>query len=262
MSDIIVDDSIEKISQEEALNKIDELKDLIHSDEFREAVKKCTDKHVEIITTYKPEIAECKEDFADAGVACMPDLSKKDKKHRCREFASTFNKLQGYWDNEEAANGETKISRLAAQVGQLVKWFDFLGDDRIVEALKLNGIYLDEKKMGKVTDEYPLTASCANTMKSCLDDAKVKNSKIREATKELTEDLYANNVPSDLQFDKDINPIGLKASSFNKICKANAVKMSKSKEKADKYISGLAEKSAFNEASEQLMQESLSEIFN
>lgn len=263
MSNTIIDDEVEKITQDEALQKFDEMKDLIHSDEFKDAIQKCTDTHVEILTTYKPEIKECKEDFADAAMACFSDLGKREKKKKSREFQTIFNKLHGFWDSEdENSSGETKIDRIATQVSNLIKWFAFLGDDRVKTALESRGIYLDDAKTEKIISEYPLTTGAATTMKSCLDDATTKNRKIREMTKSLAENLYADNVPTELQFDKDTNPIGLKPASFNKICKANAMKMTKSKEKADKYITDMAEKAAFNEATEQLIQESLAEILD
>ena len=258
-----VDDSVEKVDASQALSKLDELKDLVHTDEFKEAVQKCTDKHVEIIETYKPEIKECKQDFAEAAATCFSDMGKREKKRMMRDFQSTFNKLHRLWDSEEQnSSGETKLSRLAQEVSNVIRWFDFLGDDRMKTLLQDNGVYIDDAKTRKITKDYPLTDAVGQTMKSCLDDATLKNRKIREMTKDMSEDLFSSNVPTELQFDKDTNPIGLKASSFNKICKANAVKMTKSKEKSDKYISDLAEKAAFNEATEQLVQESLADLLN
>lgn len=263
MSELIIDDSIEKIDSEEALKKVDMLKDLVHSDEFKKAVDTCTDKHLEIMTSIKPEIKECREDFADSAVSVFKDLGlkKKELKQKAREFSSVFNKVLPYYD-EDLKNdaGETKLSKIASQVAFLLKWFDFLGDDRLKEHLAFNGINIDSSNIAKLTATYAGIDASAKTMKQCLDDAVMKNGKIREISKALSEELYCDNVPAALQFDKDVNPIGLKPSAFNKICKVNAMKKTQKKEKTEKMLASLAEKSVFNEASEQLMQETLSDL--
>ena len=137
---------------------IEDLKDFIGSDEFKESINKASEQRLKIINDFTPEMKEIKQEFIDYMIEGSGANSKEEKKEAKKKFSKEFKKAVDYlhyaggWPKPET---KAKLETLAENVEIAIKYFDFMQNPVFKDKLAAHGIYIDESKTKKITDDYP-----------------------------------------------------------------------------------------------------------
>lgn len=254
---MIIDD------EEQDQMSVEELKDFIHSDEFKGSIEKASESRLEIINDFTPEMKDIKKEFVEYMTLGSGASSKDEKKEAKRKFNKTFKKVvdyvhyQGGWPKPDT---KAKLETLAENVEVAIKYLDFMQCSLFRDRLTEHGIYIDDSKTRKLTDDCPdIKPETWENLKGMIEDGSQCQGKICQSADNIKINIFENEVPAELQYSKD-NPGGLKKGAFNKLVTAKAMATKKTEEKYKKYLDNLTENSIFNVAREELIQEGVENI--
>lgn len=240
----------------------DEVKDYISSDDFKKVLDEAVPEKLKIVNDVNPEIKEIKGEFIEymlksAGVA---DNEKKDA---AKKFAKIFKKVsdftffKGGWPKADSIG---KLEALAENVAIALKFLDFMQIKDFRDCLAKHGIYIDDKKTKTLKDDYPsINEGSWENMLSMFDDNKNCQTKICESVDKIEKTIFEEEIPDEVKFSKE-NKCGLKKGSFNKIIAAEVAKKTKTKEKAESYMTTLTENIIFNVERENILKDHLTNM--
>lgn len=156
-----------------------------------------------------------------------------------------------------------KLAKLVDTLSSVHALLKYIGCNTLDEELQKRGIRVISKSMEEQSEvfENELVKKDVNGVfeQTCL-----IQSDIEEAKRKITEDIFSSMVPSELQYDKNTNPTGLKGSDFDKLVsiKHSIIKAEKSdndeKEKVNDKVTVEAEKKTFDIARNETILEFLS----
>ena len=166
----------------------EEVKDYIHSDEFKQTLEKASPSRLKIILEYNPEMKEIKDEFVEYMMHAAKDLNE-DEKELQKKFRKIFKKVVDYyhytggWPKE---NTPAKLETLADNVECALKYLDFAQISDFRDKLAARGIYIDDKKSKTLKDDYPsIKEETWENLKSMLDDASTCQGKICNSADEI-----------------------------------------------------------------------------
>ncbi len=259
-----------EIDEAEVQSQVEEIKDFVHSDEFKEIVQKATQHRLNIMTTIAPEMKDIKQEFIDymtesSKVDKSDEVSKEDAKELKRKFGRIFKKLVDYTHyvgGYPRPETPSKLDVLADNVEIALKYLEFAKDQSFKTKLAERGIFIDEKKTKKLADDYPqLNPDTWENFKSMIDDGSECQGKICTEADKIKIDIFENDLPDEVKFSKD-NKVGLKTATFNKMVSAEAITAKVTEDKARRKLSNMSATSAYNIAREQVVTEHLAETID
>lgn len=248
-------------SSEETLSP-EEIKDYIHSDDFKQTLEKAVPSRVKIMEEFTPEMKEIKEEFVDYMVNAAKDLNE-DEKELAKKFRKIFKKVVDYHHYKGGwprPNTPAKLETLAENVEYALKYLDFAQITDFRDRLATRGIFIDDKKSKTLKDDYPnIKEGTWKNLRGMLDDGSTCQGKICNSADEIKINIFENDLPEEIRFSKD-NKCGIKKGPFNKMVTAEAMKKSKTDEKLKKYVTNLSEASVFNISREELLKERFTDM--
>lgn len=247
---------------EEMMTTPDEIKDYIHSDEFKQTLEKAAPSRMKILTEFTPEMKDIKVEFVEYMMNAAKD-SDEDEKELQKKFRKIFKKVvdyhhyQGGWPKP---NTPAKLETLAENVEYALKYLDFAQIREFRDRLEAHGIYIDDKKTKTLKDDFPnLNEETWENLRDMLDDGSTCQGKIHNSADEIKINIFEEDVPEEMRFSKD-NKCGIKKGPFNKMVTAEAMKKIKTEEKMKKYMTNLSEASIFNISREELLKERFTDM--
>ena len=259
-----------EVDETEVQSQVEEIKDFIHSDEFKEIIQKASSHRLSILTSYVPEMKDIKQEFIDymiesSKVNKEDEVSKEDEKELKKKFGRIFKRLVDYTHyigGYPRPETPSKLDVLADNVEIALKYLEFAHDQSFKTKLAERGIFIDEKKTKKLTDDYPqLNAETWENFKSMIDDGSDCQGKICSESDKIKNDIFENDLPEEVKFSKE-NKAGLKTGTFNKMVNAEAITAKVTEDKARRRLSNMSATSAYNIAREQVVTEHLAETID
>lgn len=230
------------MSEDEEASSI-ETTDYIHSDEFKEIIKKAAPARLKIMTELTPEMKDIKEDFVTFMNNGEKGLSDEAKKENTKRFRKLFKRLvdfhhyQGGWPKP---NSPAKLDTLADNVELALKFFDYAGITTFRDKLAQRGIFIDDNKSRTLKDDYPdLTDGTSSNLKKIFDDGSYCQGEICNSADEIKINIYGNDLPEEVKC-SSANKCGIKKGAFNKMVTAEAMKSLKTNEKMRKTLENFA----------------------
>jgi hypothetical protein len=174
-----------------------------------------------------------------------------------KEVSATYKQVCDLLIPEELEDGEpSKIQKMVQKITSVLKMLDYLGDNRIEEEFKKSGIELKYKKLSE--EEVFSQSHIKENVECIFNNGKNIKEDINKNNEEIKTNIYENSVPSDLQFDKSMNPTGIKSSDF---CKLVDLKAKLLQAQDDDTKEKISEK-ASDMAGDYLMQNRRNELLN
>lgn len=236
----------------------EDLKELIHNDDFKNALDKASESRIPVID-YNQTMKDNKSEFIDYMIEGSGIKDKREKKRLKKSFSRVFNKLLDYKYHDDEIENSTKIDKLAEDTAIVLKYFDFMQDYSFKNKLADYGIYIDDSKSRKLTDDYPnINPESWESFNSIISDSCSCKKDIKKVSDDINNNIFENNVPEDLKYSKS-NPRGLNKSAFNKLVVGKTLAL-QSKDKLEDFLTNAIENSIFAAAREELLQEGLEEI--
>ena len=256
---------------------IDEKNKLIRSEEFDKALSEAAEIKKETLTLCKSRKRNNFMHFQDVMVVANPKIQSLldvKKSHRTQQDndeikkfkknVSTLYKQTCFFLNpEEVEEGEeTLTQKMVKRLAIAVRMLDYLGNNDLDKEFEKYGIKLNYKKM-KDEDTFS-NENIKKDIESIFTTGTTILSDIQKNDEKIRMDIFENSVPQDLQFDKQMNPIGIKDTDFCKLVgiktKLLMAKDEDQKEKIDDQANNLAGQYEFNSARNKIMQTKLMEI--
>lgn len=174
-----------------------------------------------------------------------------------KEVSTTYKQVCDLLIPEELEDGEpSKIQKMVQKITSVLKMLDYLGDNRIEEEFKKSGIELKYKKLSE--EEVFSQSHIKENIECIFNNGKNIKEDINKNNEEIKTNIYENSVPSDLQFDKSMNPTGIKSSDFCKLVDLKAKLLQAQDDDAKEKIS----EKASDMAGDYLMQNRRNELLN
>lgn len=185
-----------------------------------------------------------------------------DDNNKIKEFkkstSSSYKQVCDLLVPENLEDGElSKIQKMVQKITNVIKFLDYLGDNRIEEEFKKSGISLSYEHMSE-TDIFGRDY-IKEQMESMFNVGKNNKMDIDKHNEVIKTDIYESLVPIDLQYDKTSNPTGIKVSDFCKLVdlKAQMLQAQNNSEDKEKIID-----KATNMAGDYIFQNKRNEILN
>lgn len=255
---------------------VDVKTDLICSEDFDKLLDQAVSIKKEIQTSCKDRDRQNYSRFYELMLLSRNDISDildkrnkdrtDDEKKRLKEFkkqmSKTYKTVCDLLVPEDLEEGEeSKVSKMVSKIGLVVKLMDFLGNHVLEEEFKKYGIELKFEKLNQnpvfqnenVERDVKDTMECGKSLKKEVDDN--KNS--------ILDSIYPN-INTDLIYDKDTNPVGIKTGDFNKLVdlklKVVMAKDEDQKGKVEEQVENIASDKTFENARNEVMQRKLQDL--
>lgn len=269
-----------------AENACDRRVELICSDDFDNALKSGSERCIEIEGTIKERDKANYATFYDImlrGNPEMESISDKRKSTRTPQEEEAFNAFRKrvrsqyrmvrdfiFVDEDESVDGDgvnsdvpKKLSKLVETIANVAQLLEYTGNDMLFTLLRERGVTLG---VVPLEDAAPAFASDSvrDAVKDVFDTACEIQGERNGKRREITESVFDEEVPKELQYDKDVNPVGITRSDFAKLVsvqtrRAKALE-AEAREKVDEKITDAAEEKRFEIERSRLMMEKYSQL--
>lgn len=247
---------------------------LIRSEEFDHALTMGSDVKSEIHGTIRQKNKNNYDRFYEIMLTCNPkiqDICDKKKKDRTEDENETLKKFAKMTktqyrlvsemmflseDDRLNADGTTndipkKLLQLVEKIATVHAILEYIGYGILNRELAKRNVTVISTSLENRSESFDNEQIRENVKEIFEESCRIK-SEVEGANREICENIFTNMVPSELQFDKEHNPSGIKDSDFKKMVdiKYNLVKSEKSddaeaKEKANEKVFDEAEKRTF-----------------
>lgn len=252
--------------------------DLIMSDDFEKALISAAEVKNTNISLCKERNKNNYSHFYDLMLASRSDIqsileTKKNRRSdedntKVKEFkkgvSSMYKQVCDLLVPEELEDGElSKIQKMVQKISIVLKMLDYLGDNRIEEEFKKSGIKLSYDHL---KDDEVFSQDHIKEQIDCIfDSGKTIKMDIEKNNEEIKTNIYENSVPIDLQYDKSMNPTGIKSSDFCKLVdlKAKLIQAQDNedeKEKISDKANTMAGDYLFQNKRNEIMNQKLNEL--
>lgn len=245
--------------------------DLMNSEEFNKALEDAANIKKDTLTSCKDRNKTNYSRFFDIMVTSnreiqnILDIKKRNRtdeqnnKYKAfkKEVSGMYKQICDLITPEELEEGElSKIQKLVYKVASIVKMMMYIGHNEIEDEFNKYGIGLNYEKLEK-NDVFQNEAIKENILDVFKVGQSIKEN-INSNKEEIETNIYTQNVPVDLQFDKQMNPIGIKVSDFSKLVALKTKILMANSDEAKEKVGEVAE----NTAAQYVFQNNRNDIMN
>jgi len=249
---------------------VDAKKELIESEEFENALNTAAEIKNEKISLCKSRNKNNYAQFYELMLASnreiqsILDMKKKNRSDadnaKVRAFKKDVSQMYRQVTDlivpEDLEDGEeSKIQKMVKKITTVLKMLEYLGNTEIEKEFAKSGVKLEYRKLSE--EEMFDQEAIHENFVAIFNNGKTIREDIDRNNEEIKTNIYENSVPADLQFDKSMNPTGLKASDF---CKLVDLKSKLILAKDDEEKKGKLEEQLTNLASDYTFQNAKNEI--
>lgn len=252
--------------------------ELIKSEVFENAVSEGAAYKKEIMTTYKRQNKDNFKRFQEVMFESDPEIKKiletKKKKRtdddnaHLKAFKSTVSQMYKQATElivpEKAEEGKkTKLEKIVDKIIPVVSLLQFIDQDILNAEFKKRNASVNVASLSAMFSGLAAEGK-KDVLKDIFETAKNVKMKVTSDSERITNEVYTTKVPVELQFDKDTNNSGLKASDFQKIVDAKTklliAQTEDDKAKVDEAIQHIATEKQFEAARAELVRDSLASM--
>ena len=245
--------------------------DLMNSEEFNKALEDAANIKKDTLTSCKDRNKTNYSRFFDIMVTSnreIQDILDTKKRNRTdeqnnkykafkKEVSGMYKQICDLITPEELEEGDlSKVQKLVYKVASVVKMMKYIGHNEIEDEFNKYGIGLNYEKLEK-NDVFQNEAIKANVLDVFKVGQSIKEN-INSNKEEIETNIYTQNVPVDLQFDKQMNPIGIKVSDFSKLVALKTKILMANSDEAKEKVGEVAE----NTAAQYVFQNNRNDIMN
>jgi len=250
---------------------------LIRGDEFEKALVSAAEIKNEKLELCKSRNKNNYVQFYELMLATRQDIqSILDKKRKDRtdddmnkvkqfkkDMSKTYKMTCDFLVPEELEEGDvSKVQKMVQKITSVLRMLDYLGHNEIDEEFNKYGIELKYKKLE--TEEAFSQDHIKESINAIFTNGKTIREDIDKNNEEIKTNIYESSVPVDLQFDKSMNPTGIKATDFCKLVdiKAKYLKAQddEAKEKVEEIANNIAEDYVFQSKRNEIINQKLIEM--
>lgn len=266
------------MSTQENKSQLDIKKELISGEDFENALVSAADVKNQQLSLCKSRNKNNYMQFYDLMLASTPDIqhlleTKKrnrsdDDNNKIKNFkkgvSQTYKQVCDLLVPEELEEGEeSKIQKMVKKVTTVLKMLEYLGNMEIEKEFEKSGIKLSYKKLSE--EDVFSQDHIKEQVVAIFENGKTIKEDINRNNDEIKTNIYENFVPPDLQYDKSMNPTGIKASDFCKLVDLKSKMMlvkddEDKKEKLEDQLSDLASDYTFQNAKNEIIRTKLMEF--
>jgi hypothetical protein len=249
---------------------VDVKKELIESEEFETALNTAAEIKNEKISLCKSRNKSNYAQFYELMLASNREIQEildTKKKNRSdsdnakvkafkKDVSQMYRQVTDLLVPEDLEDGvESKIQKMVKKITTVLKMLEYLGNTEIEKEFAKGGIRLEYTKLSE--EEMFAQEHIRENFVAIFENGKTIREDMNRNTEEIKTNIYENSVPVDLQFDKSMNPTGLKASDF---CKLVDLKSKLILAENDEEKKGKLEEQLTNLASDYTFQNAKNEI--
>lgn len=251
------------------------IKDLIHSEEFEDALLKGANYKKEIVTTYKSKNKDVYKRFQEIMYENNPEIKEllaKRRKNRTdidnarlkdyKRYVSTlYRQTQELISNNTVEEGQkTKIEKIVSKIIPVINMLKYIDCDILEKEFEKYGAQLIispiENTVLGLND-----SNLKQQIKEIFAEAQEIREKVHSDNEYIEQFIFIEDVPQKLQYDKNVNNAGLKSSDFKKLVdiktKLLIANTEEAKEKVEEKIEHIATEKQFEAARAELVRDSL-----
>lgn len=214
-------------------------KQLISSNEFDSALKSGSDIKSEIAGTMKQRVKNNYDRFYDMmllGHTDIQEICNKRKKNRTPEEIERLKKFVKdmkatyrlykeltYVGEDEKVNDDgttntvpKKLSALVDKIALIVPILKYVDNHMLLNELSKRDIVISSTPLEDRYEAFQ-NEQLRSDIKDTLEESCGLQKDIEIAQRNIVDDIYPNMVPTELQYDKNSNPAGIKESDFKKM---------------------------------------------
>lgn len=254
--------------QTENIELENEHQKLIRSEEFDQALLKGSDIKSEISGTMKQRRKNNYDRFYEMMLFCNPEIQSicdKKKKDRTEDETNMLKKFiketkaqyrlakdMMFLSEDDSLNDDGTTNTVPKKLMQLVEKISlvhallkYVGYDVLDKELLKRGIMVSSESFESKSEAFENEQIRKDMADTLFESCKIQG-EIESAERSISDDVFTNMVPVDLQFDKNTNPGGIRDSDFKKLVGVK-FKLLKS-EQSDVEAKEKASEKAFDEA--------------
>ena len=254
-------------------------KDLILSDDFEKALDKATDVRKSILTSVKSRSRDNFDRFYEimlSGNRRIQEILDKKAKNRTdsekqevKEFKSNLKRsyktvVEVLADSGANDDGQPSVAqKIIDKIASSIFLLKYLGNHDIQNELQKRGISISFASLEEQSEVFE-NENIRNGIEEIFENGKRLKDEVDSGKQEISETIYSSDIPEDLQYDKSVNPCGLKPTDFVRLVdmKTKLVMAREEEEKANmrEKANGMAEEKEFEIARNRLVQAKLEEF--
>lgn len=260
---------------EDRKSLVDVKKELIESDEFENALNTAAEIKNEKISLCKSRNKNNYAQFYELMIASNREIRgilEMKRKNRSdadnvkikafkKDVSQVYRQVTGLLIPEDLEDGEeTKIQKMVKKITTVLKMLEYIGNTEIEREFEKCGIRLEYRKLSdeEMFEQEPIHENFI----AIFDNGKTIREDMNRNNEEIKTNIYENSVPADLQFDKSMNPTGLKASDFCKLVDLKSKLIlakddEEKKSKLEEQLTNLASDYTFQNAKNDIMRSKL-----
>lgn len=249
--------------------------DLIKGEEMEKALSEAAEIKKTILTTYKERDKSNVDQFYETVLRTRPDINEimsKKKKNRTdeenkalkdfrKDTVRSYKMVCEFLAPEDIEEGKpTKVQKLVDRIALVLDYLRYIGCNDLDNEFAKRGITLATGVRLEDKSDIWADEAVRENVKNIFKAGKDIRESIKADTQAITENIFALNVPQELVYEKDSNPVGLKKSDWTKLVdlKTKLIMADASqKDKVEDQANDLAEEKQFDQERARLMQAKL-----
>lgn len=251
-------------------------KDLILSDDFEKAVESASDIRKSLLTSVKTRNRNNFDRFYDimvTGNRHIQDILDKRAKDRTdtekqelKDFKSGLKKSyklvvdilsQG---NDVEEGEQTIVQKMVEKISSVIFLLKYLGNDELANEFGKNGITIGFDTLEEQNEVFE-NENIKKNIEEVFETGKKLKDEVDSGKQAITETIYSNSVPEELQYDKSSNPCGIKPTDFARLVEVKTKLImafdDEAKDKVKDQANLLAEDKEFEIARNRIIQSKL-----
>lgn len=251
---------------------------LINSKEFETALIEGAEHKKDIVTSYKSQNKNNFNSFYEVMLEANQDIqkilnTKKSKrtdgeKQQLEDFKksmrSMYNQVQALTVDEHLEAGQkTKLEKIVDKIIPVINILRYINCNKLEDEFNRRGMTLN---IENICVKYPAlnTDDKRTAIAGIFNTATTICQKVLDDNNYINEDIFTKKVPTDLQYDKESNNVGLKTGDWRKLVDAKAklimATSEEAKEKAEEKIENIAAQKQFEVARAELVRDKLTKL--
>jgi len=251
-------------------------KDLILSDDFEKAVESASNIRKSLLTSVKTRNRNNFDRFYDimvTGNRHIQDILDKRAKDRTdtekqelKDFKSGLKKSyklvvdilsQG---NDVEEGEQTIVQKMVEKISSVIFLLKYLGNDELANEFGKKGIIIGFDTLEEQNEVFE-NENIKKNIEEVFETGKKLKDEVDSGKQAITETIYSNSVPEELQYDKSSNPCGIKPTDFARLVDVKTKLImafdDEAKDKAKDQANLLAEDKEFEIARNRIIQSKL-----
>lgn len=165
---------------------------------------------------------------------------------------------------EDVEDGKpTKISKLVDRIALVIDYLRYIGFKDLDQEFEKRGLRIESTKLEDRSEVWA-NEDVKKNVKNIFDNGRKVREQVKDDTAHIVENIYALEVPQELVYEKDSNPVGLKKSDWTKLVdirtKLLMATVDEQKEKVEDQANELAAEKQFDQERARLMQTKLTSM--